>query len=305
MEISTSKLPRISVVIPTFNRAQELKRCLDSLVCQTYKNFEVIVCDDGSTDDSKNIVDGFINKLDLSYVFCENFGGPAKPRNLGVQRATSPYIAFLDSDDWWSSDKLHVCASILAKGGIDLIYHDMWISNPLQSMRYKYLQASKPCKSMWNALLTDAVSIPNSSVVLSRELLLEAGGISEDKSLISVEDYDTWIRIASLTDRFYRVPLPLGFYSIGENNISAASTIQIDRINYLYCQYFSKLSPVNLLRSKNFLIYRIACIYQANGKTELAKTYFLKVIFSAISLEYRLKSIFRYTSTLIRHNKDA
>lgn len=301
MKNISHSMVRISVVVPTYNRASELDRCLDSLVQQTYKNFEVLVCDDGSTDLSKSVVEGYKDRLDLTYIYCDNFGGPARPRNLGVNAAKSPYIAFLDSDDWWAPEKLSICASRLANDDVDLLYHDMLISSS-SFKRLKYMKAFEPRKDMFNALLMTGVSIPNSSVIVRRDLLLEVGGVSEDRTLISVEDYDTWVKVAQLSDRFVRIPRPLGFYELGSSNISAASIRQVDKINYLYAQYASKLSKDNLKKSEDFLIYRNAYIYQGSGELSLAKIYFLKAIFSSISFKYRMKSIYRYLSIIFNNN---
>jgi len=86
----------ISVIIPTYNRSKELKRCLESLTRQTYKKFEVIVCDDGSTDNTKEVVNSYRNVLNIIYIKDENFGGPARPRNNGIKLSNGEYIAFLD-----------------------------------------------------------------------------------------------------------------------------------------------------------------------------------------------------------------
>jgi len=291
---------RISVIIPTYNRARELDRCLNSLVLQTYKNFEVIVCDDGSTDGSKKVVDNFMGRLDLTYIFCENFGGPARPRNLGIRTATSPYIAFLDSDDWWAPEKLNICVSKLANGNIDFIYHDMWIARTSYKGRYGYLKAFEPRKGMFNLLLTTGVSIPNSSVIVLRNLLLDIGGVSENRRLISVEDYDTWVKVALVTDRFCRISRPLGYYEVGATNISVASVQQIERINYLYKGYHSQLTTKDLKKSEDFLSYRSAYIYACSHDFSLARSFYLKAIISSIPFEYRLKSIYRYIFALFK-----
>lgn len=95
----------VSIVIPTYNRANDLRRCLFSLVSQTYRNFEVIVCDDGSTDDSEVVVKEFQFSLKINYYHLKNFGGPSRPRNFGIQKAKGKYIALLDSDGWWAPKK--------------------------------------------------------------------------------------------------------------------------------------------------------------------------------------------------------
>src|SRR3954464_10946901 len=108
--------PRVSVVIPTYNRSHALRRCLDSVAKQTFRDFEVIVCDDGSTDDTAEVVREYESVLDLTYSYGENFGGPARPRNRGIGLARAPYIAFLDSDDWWAPRKLELSVRYLDEG---------------------------------------------------------------------------------------------------------------------------------------------------------------------------------------------
>ena len=76
---------KFSIIIPTYNRALLLKRCLDSLCSQTYRDFEVIVCDDGSTDGTNEIINQFEDKLSLKYLYDTNWGGPARPRNNGIK----------------------------------------------------------------------------------------------------------------------------------------------------------------------------------------------------------------------------
>ena len=117
--------PQTSVIIPTYNRAQELRRCLNSLTCQTAKDFEVIVCDDGSTDNTEETVREFSGKLDIKYLKSSNFGGPARPRNLGLRIAKGKFVAFLDADDWWCSNKLTRSIETL-NSGADITYHDLF-----------------------------------------------------------------------------------------------------------------------------------------------------------------------------------
>ena len=95
---------------------------------------------------------------------------------------------------------------------------------------------------MFKSLLCNAMSIPNSSVIVRKELLIKIGGISENKNLISVEDYDTWIRLSKLTEKFTRIPEALGYYWSGGGNISIASPAQCNRIEFLYDQYINELN---------------------------------------------------------------
>ena len=106
--------PLVSIIIPTYNRAEYLKRALKSVFSQTFKDFEVLVMDDGSTDNTLEIVESFKEER-IKYEWAENFGGPAAPRNRGLRFARGEYIAFLDSDDEWITDKIEKQFILLKK----------------------------------------------------------------------------------------------------------------------------------------------------------------------------------------------
>ena len=115
---------KISVIIPVYNRSRELVRALNSLVCQTDKEFDVVVCDDGSLENIRAIVEEYMGRLDVQYIRIENSGGPARPRNVGIQMAKGIWLSFLDSDDWWDTKRIEHLRPFLIEG-IDLIYHQL------------------------------------------------------------------------------------------------------------------------------------------------------------------------------------
>ncbi|HKK53946.1 MAG TPA: glycosyltransferase family A protein [Patescibacteria group bacterium] len=99
--------PKISVIIPTYNRANFLPRAIKSVLNQTFKDFELIIVDDGSTDNTKEVINNYLKNDDrIKYIYQQNSGGPPKPKNTGIKIAKGEYIAFLDSDDEWFKDKL-------------------------------------------------------------------------------------------------------------------------------------------------------------------------------------------------------
>jgi glycosyltransferase involved in cell wall biosynthesis len=189
-----------SVVIPTYNRGDFLKKCLASLVAQTERDFEVLVCDDGSTDNTRIVVDQYRHQLDLKYFLLERSGGPSGPRNHGIQMARGTWICFLDSDDSWAPDKLTEVRAHLADG--DLIYHQLkkeagWIGEPLRFAN-------------WEGFFMTGNPIPTSSVCMRRSVLDQVGLFNTD--LKSVEDGDLWIRLMRAGARFRYIPKALGFY---------------------------------------------------------------------------------------------
>ena len=289
-----------SVIIPTYNRAEKIKFCLDSLVNQSYKCFEVIVCDDGSTDNTKEIVALYENKLDLKYIWEENWGGPARPRNNGIKITKGKWICFLDSDDWWHPDKLQSCFE-LANDKVDLIYHDLFIRRSNKQAWFdKRIVSTPPKHPMFSAFLCTDMSIPNSSVVVRRELLTRIGGISEDRDLISVEDYDTWIRLSKLTDRFVRAPQCLGYYWVSGSSISTASSMQILRIKILYSKYMDELPAAQRQQAEGFLAYRIGRIAQLQGDYATAHESLLKALRHPIDFAYRSKAVYFLACNLLQ-----
>lgn len=292
-------MPKVSVVIPTFNRAKDLKRCLDSLVNQDFKQFEVIVCDDGSTDNSSAVVESYKHLLDIHYSYDANFGGPARPRNRGLTLAKAQYVAFLDSDDWWTKDKLSKSLAYL-DAGADLVYHDLWnVISADQTIFKEVVSASNPVSPLFRNLLCDGISIPNSSVVMRKKYLEIIGGISEDRALIAVEDWDTWIRVAQVTEHFVRIPDCLGFYWNGGGNITEISPKQILRVQAIYDRHLNQLSQPDQQSARAFLAYRIGRIAQLRGDFAIARENLWKAVCGKISLLYRFKAFLVLTKVAL------
>ena len=114
-------IPTVSIVIPTYNHSKFISKALDSVINQTYKNWEAIIIDNNSTDNTDKVINRYIDPR-IKHLKIDNDGVIAKSRNLGINEAKAEWIAFLDSDDWWTKDKLEVCLSKIDKN-IDFIYH--------------------------------------------------------------------------------------------------------------------------------------------------------------------------------------
>jgi glycosyltransferase involved in cell wall biosynthesis len=214
-----SSIPVISVVIPTYNRANDLKRALKSVQVQTFTNWEVLIVDNHSVDNTDQVVSDF-NDSRIKLFKIHNNGVIAASRNVGIREASGAYIAFLDSDDWWKPEKLKLSLDAL-NAGADLVYHDLFlVTKTDQRLFLKKVTTRGLTRPVFDNLLTNGNCIINSSVVVKKILLTSIGGISEDYDLIAAEDYDCWLRIAKLTDKFTRIPKSLGYYWAGGGNIS-------------------------------------------------------------------------------------
>ena len=136
--------------------------------------------------------------------------------------------------------------------------------------------------------------MPNSSVVVRRDLLIQAGPVSEKRELIAVEDLDTWVRLSRLTEKFKRIPKCLGYYWFGGDNISLTSTLTLHctRITALYDQYLGELNASERRQAEGFLAYQIGRIAYTYGDRAKAQSNLMKALFSPIEFVFRLKSIF-------------
>ena len=209
----------VSVILPTYNHSHFLSKAIESVLSQTYTNWELIIIDNYSTDDTELIIKKFEDSR-ISHIKVQNGGVIAFSRNKGIEIAKGTWIAFLDSDDWWTADKLDVCLDYL-KDGFDLVFHDLSIvgSKP-PAFRSKILKGRQLINPITNDLLVNGNIICNSSTVLRRSVLQSVGMINESVEMIASEDYNTWLKISTVTSKFYYIPKNMGFYMVHPGGIS-------------------------------------------------------------------------------------
>jgi len=193
---------KISVIIPTYNRQEFLAKAIDSVLGQTYTDFELIVVDDGSTDDTARCVAGY--GAQVCYIYQEN-RGPAAARNTGIRAAEGELIAFLDSDDRFAPEKLAVQQAAMAALPEYLISHtdEIWYRrDKLLNQKKKHF---RPHGFIFGECLKLCV-VGMSTVMVRREFFERIGYFDEE--LPCCEDYDLWLR-ASVSLPFLKVDSPL------------------------------------------------------------------------------------------------
>ena len=211
--------PLVSVVIPTFNHASYLGRALQSVLDQTFTNWEAIVIDNHSTDKTDEMMSSFADPR-IIYLKIHNNGVIAASRNLGIRTAKGEWIAFLDSDDWWAVDKLQVCFDCI-DDKVDLVYHDLKIiRDPPSFFKKKHIKSRQFIIPVLKDLLLKGNSIATTSVVVRTSLLEQICGMNESVEMIAAEDYNTWLRIAQITDNFLHIPKSLGYYLFHSGGVS-------------------------------------------------------------------------------------
>jgi len=227
---------KISVIIPTYNRSGLLKSAIDSVLSQISRDYELIVVDDGSTDDTIALVRSYGEAL--VYIKQEN-RGPSAARNRGIEASRGKLIAFLDSDDRWHSKKLLLQVEAMEREPGYLISHtgEVWYRNG-ELLRHK-----KKHKKLSGYIFERSLSmcmVSMSTVIARRELFDHIGYF--DEALPCCEDYDFWLR-ASRRYPFLLVDEPLTFKDGGRaDQVSAIYRIGMDR--------FRIRSIVNLLNNE-------------------------------------------------------
>lgn len=227
--------PLVSIVIPTYNHAPMLQRALATVVEQTYQNWNAIVVNNFSTDNTLEVVAAF-NDPRIQCVNFRNNGVIGASRNEGIALATGNYVAFLDSDDTWFPTKLEKCVEILESGS-DLVCHaEYWIDESGKSR----LVAYGPSEAATHLnLIYKGNRISTSATVVRTALLKEVHGFDVSPELISTEDYDLWIRLAARSDKFAFISEPLGEYHRHDNNVSANIEKHLAAELALLAKYFS------------------------------------------------------------------
>ncbi len=190
-------MPRVSVIIPTYNRRQFLKEAIDSVLNQTFKDVELIVVDDGSTDGTEELVSAYGKKI--RYIWQMN-KGPAAARNKGTEIASGEYIAFLDSDDLWLPRKLEKQIDFFnLNPEAKICYTDeIWIKNGIRVNPKK--KHAKYSGWIYPYCLPLCIISP-SSVLIKRELWNTIEGF--DENFFVCEDYELWLRIGAQYPIFF------------------------------------------------------------------------------------------------------
>lgn len=197
-------MPKVSVIIPVYNCEKYIRQTIESVLAQTYKGFELIVVDDGSTDRSGRIVREEFGEA--KYYFQRN-GGAAKARNAGVEKSSGEYIAFLDADDIWVPEKLAVQVSILDdKRTIGVVHSDVEYIDSFGG-HVKFWKNSQRSDAYQRQFLKGhAIGSPAS--LMRREIFVKLGGFDEDFPAAGYEDLEFFIRVGQACE-IYCVETPL------------------------------------------------------------------------------------------------
>lgn len=255
--------PLVSIITPTYNRDDFISFAIDSVLKQTYSNFELIIVDDGSTDNTGVVVKKYLNDTRIKYIWQEN-RGQSVARNKGLDLSTGEYVCFLDSDNVYETTKLEIQVRILNMSPVvDIVYgSEELIDEDGKLIKKKNMR----CYSgvIYEKLLLDNFIGMNTTLV-RRKCFVEMGGF--DETIKVADDYDLWLRF-SAKYVFHYEPVNFAQYRIMKNQISSDKNRRFES-NKKTIQNFMDNNPLLLNVAKRRTIWSIYYVRTGRYKASI------------------------------------
>ena len=263
-------MAKVSVIIPTYNRDKFISDTINSVLEQTYKDFEIIVVDDGSTDSTLKVLEQFGTKIKL--IKQPNLER-AVARNNGVKNSNGKYIAFLDSDDLWAKEKLEKQVEILDQNEEIIL---TYCSSGRINEKGQKIKTAKRQMEGFSGKITNELLLRNFVVsatpLLRREYFDKTGGFKSQ--YIPYEDWEFWVRL-SLLGKFYFINKPLAYYRIhDEQSVQLVKAEKIEQVTLSLLNDSFKLNGISSElqnRSLGLANLRFSYWYLLVGKYDIAK----------------------------------
>lgn len=226
--------PRISIIMPAFNAAAYIQESIESVLVQTYSHWELLVVDDGSTDQTKEIVASFVARDSRIRYFFQSNGKQGKARNKALAHAIGQYVTFLDADDIWVSGKLSGQIVQMEAHGVDLVFgfaHLMREKVPTNEITGRGLGYFLGDTAVNLHLHGNAFVL--STTLVKTDVVRAVGGFSEDERIQNCEDWHLWLKIALSGYSMFSAGDVLGYY-----RVYADSSSQVEKEfekKYFYC----------------------------------------------------------------------
>ena len=281
---------QFSIVIPTYNRSEFLKIALESLINQTYQNWEAIVVDNYSADETIQVVK-LIADSRIKFHQIQNNGIIAKSRNYGIQQAKGEWLGFLDSDDQYYPNKLKKCSAFITDN-TDFIYHSIVLHHYSRNKQVGMIHAEKLSVPIFKSILFGGAPFATSSVLVRREVMQQVNGFNDQKKMIKSEDFHCWLLISRVTEKFLAIDEVLGMNLVGHSNESNPDMSR--NLNAVYEYFYNELSvherKVTSLITKS---YYVQSLLREKEYSEFFKQ--LKILL----FQYSIRSFVNYMSLFL------
>lgn len=255
--------PLISIIIPAYNAEKFIAKTLDSVLAQTYKNYELIVVDDGSSDKTAEVVEEYLKKNDMHGMCIRQQNKKiAGARNTGIRAASGPWIALLDHDDLWFPQKLEeVIKELNRHPDVDLICHNEIVTERDNTRRIS--RNGPNSVNMYESLLFSGNCLSPSATLFKKNVALKSEGFHEDPAYNTVEDYDFWLRISRIA-KFHFLNQTLGEYVLVKTAASRNIIYHHTNMEIMLRSHLDKyLSGKMGIRMKFKAQKRLAVVYRS------------------------------------------
>ena len=266
--------PIVSVIMPAFNAEDYIQEAINSVIAQTYFNWELIIIDDGSTDSTKNICDSNVTKdKRISYLRKSN-GGPGSARNFGVSYSKSQLLAFLDADDLWHPMKLEISLFHFYRLNVDLLFTNTFLFSKTEEL----LQIDKLATSSvqdinlysgTEAILDffDGNKVPILTVLVKKSAILSVGAFTTNNEF--VEDFHLWLKLLKSGFEFASISEPLSFYR--NHSQSSSNTDKSISLKVVCAIKDISKGDINLLKKSKIVISKWLkyCVSHSLNRTNI------------------------------------
>ena len=221
-----------TIILTTYNSKNYINKTLKSIFAQKFDNFQLIIVDDGSTDNTLKIIKNLKkkNKYNLKILKLSHRGSPARSRNEGIKKSKGKYICFLDCDDTFHRNKLNYLYNLIKINNFDIFYHNVYLKHEKKNLYCKIINKKSPFED----LIFGGNKIVLSSSCIKKTFLLKTKiKFNENKNFFSVEDYDFWLKIAKHKGRFFLITKILGTYNLNKHSISRKRIVHFLNTIYL------------------------------------------------------------------------
>ena len=235
-------VPKVSIIMPSYNAESYIEDSVKSVLSQTYKDWELIIINDGSSDRTEEICKKYTSFDDrIIYLFQEN-SKQATARNNGLKIAKGDIIAFLDSDDLWLPNKLELSLSYFDLDKFDLIFTDAYFGNDDEIENESNLKKLNVIDSEYFgkeaiAQFIELNRIPILTVLVKKQIIENINFF--DHQCVPAEDYDLWLRLLKVGCRFRSIDLPLSIYRVQEKSSTALDRLVTDAVLNIFMKNFT------------------------------------------------------------------
>jgi len=209
--------PLVSIIINCYNGEAHLQDCIESLLLQTYKNWEIVFWDNQSNDRSKKIFNNFKDKR-LKYFSATSHTSLYKARNLAIEKTNGELISFIDADDLWEINKLELQVQLFHNPKIDLVYSNQWIIKNNSKDKKIFQKKDSPSGFIYKKLL-DEYNVGIITTIFRKDIIRSSKKIFDERFSI-IGDFEFFLRL-SKSHYFHYISTPLAYYRIHEKNFSS------------------------------------------------------------------------------------